>query len=137
MNQATQPYFHFDGDCREAMEFYQSIFGGELEIMSVGESPAKDQFPQEVQDEILHSSLRNGDFAIMASDMCGMGEVLRGNSVEISLECTTEKEINQLYKELADEGEVLDELKEQFWGSLFAMVADRYGNRWMLSLEKK
>jgi PhnB protein len=137
MNQATQPYLHFDGKCREAMEFYKQLFGGELDMMIVKESPMKDHFPKEVQDEVLHSSLRNGDFSIMASDMCGMGELKQGNNVEISLNCTSEEEINHLYKELPEGGKILDELKEQFWGALFAMVQDRFGVRWMLSLEKR
>ncbi|SHJ07022.1 PhnB protein [Tangfeifania diversioriginum] len=137
MKQAAQPYFHFDGNCREAMEFYGQLFGGKLEIMTIGESSAKEQFSKDLYDQVLHSHLQNGDFFIMASDMCGMGELTPGNSVDINLNCTSEEEINHLYKQLAEGGKILDELKEQFWGALFAMVTDRFGVRWMLSFDKK
>lgn len=135
MNRAAQPYLHFTDNCRDAMQFYQELFGGDLEMMKISESPAKNQFPKEVQEHILHSSLKNGDFFLMASDTCGMGEIKQGNSVELNLNCTSEEEINHLYNELSRGGKILDELKKQFWGALFAMVVDRFGVRWMLSLE--
>ncbi|MBK6265154.1 VOC family protein [Marivirga sp. S37H4] len=136
MKNPTQPYFHFDGTCREAMTFYQQLFGGDLQLMAINESPMKDQFPKDIQEQILHGSLENGDFRIMASDMCGMGELKQGNSVQINLNCSSEEEINELYKKLPEGGKVVDELNEQFWGALFAMVIDRFGVRWMLSLDK-
>ncbi len=73
MKKPIQPYLHFDENCREAMQFYQSLFGGELELMPIGDSPDKDQFPKEIHHQVLHSSLKNGDFNMMASDMCGQG----------------------------------------------------------------
>lgn len=136
MKQSTQPYFHFDGTCQNAMTFYQKIFGGKLELMPIKDSPAKGQFPAEVHEQMLHSSLVNDDFMIMASDMCGMGEVKRGNDVEINLNCESEEEINQLYQQLSEGGEILDELKDQFWGAKFAMLIDQFGVRWMLNYEK-
>ncbi|MBN1986015.1 MAG: VOC family protein [Prolixibacteraceae bacterium] len=136
MKQAAHPYFHFDGNCREAMNFYSELFGGKPEIMTIGESPAKEQFPKELYDQVLHSHLQNGDFMLMASDMCGMGELNQGNSVDISLTCSSEEEINRLYKQLSDGGKILQELQEQFWGDLFAMLSDQFGVRWMLSFSK-
>jgi PhnB protein len=85
----------------------------------------------------MHSHLQNGDFVLMASDMCGMGELKQGNSVDISLTCSSEEEINHLYKQLTEGGIILQELQPQFWGELFAMVTDRFGVRWMLSFDKK
>jgi PhnB protein len=137
MKQAAHPYFHFDGNCREAMNFYAELFGGKPEIMTIGESPAKEQFPKELHSQVMHSHLQNGDFVMMASDMCGMGDLTQGNSVEISLTCSSEEEINRLYKQLSEGGRISQELQEQFWGELFAMVTDRFGVRWMLSFRKE
>ena len=137
MKQATQPYLHFNGNCLAAMEFYGNLFGGKPQVMTIGESPAKEQFPESLHDQVLHSQLQNDDFHIMASDMCGMGELKPGNSVEINLNCSSEKEINHLYKQLSEKGKILQKLQEQFWGALFAMVIDRFGVRWMLTFEKK
>ncbi len=136
MKQPIQPYLHFNENCQEAMQFYQSLFEGNLEIMPIGDSPAKDQFPKELHHQVLHSSLKNGDFQIMASDMCGQGSFHQGNSIQLSLNCSSEDEINTLYQQLSEGGKVLQELGEQFWGSLFAMVIDRFGVRWMLSYDK-
>jgi PhnB protein len=137
MKKPIQPYLHFDENCREAMQFYQSLFGGDLEIMPIGESPAKDQFPEGIHHQVLHAYLKNGEFNLMASDMCGQGELNRGNGVQLNLDCSSEDEIRTLYQKLSEGGKVLDELKEQFWGALFAMVMDKFGVRWMLSLEKQ
>ena len=136
MKKPVQPYLHFDENCREAMDFYQSLFGGYLELMPIGDSPAREQFPTDIHHQVLHASLRNGDFGLMASDMCGQGALIQGNSVQLSLDCSSEEEIRNLYEKLSEGGEILDDLKEQFWGALFAMVMDRYGVRWMLSYDK-
>ncbi|MEX2380638.1 MAG: VOC family protein [Vicingaceae bacterium] len=137
MKNAIQPYLHFDENCKEAMEFYHQLFGGELDVMQIGESPAKDQFPEELHVQVMHAHLSNESFHIMASDMCGQGALKQGNSVQLNLNCSSEKEINHLYNELAKGGKILSELKAEFWGALFAMVIDRFGVRWMLSLDKK
>jgi PhnB protein len=136
MKKPIQPYLHFDENCRDAMQFYQSLFGGELEMMPIGDSPAKDQFPKEIHHQVLHASLKNGDFNMMASDMCGQGPLNQSNAVQLSLDCSSEEEIKDLYQKLSEGGKILDDLKEQFWGAIFAMVIDRYGVRWMLSYDK-
>lgn len=136
MKKPIQPYLHFEDNCKEAMQFYQNLFGGDLELMPIGDSPAKDQFPKELHHEILHASLYNGDFNIMASDMCGQGPLHQGNSVQLSLDCSSDDEINKLYQQLSEGGKVMQELGEQFWGGLFAMIIDKFGVRWMLSYDK-
>ncbi|WP_158861306.1 VOC family protein [Lunatibacter salilacus] len=136
MRAPIQPYLHFQDNCREAMDFYQGLFGGNLELMPIGQSPAKDQFPEKLHNQIMHASLSNGDFNIMASDMCGQGELKRGNAVQLNLNCATEEEIRELYQKLSQNGKIIEELKEQFWGALFAMVIDKFGVRWMLSFDK-
>lgn len=136
MKNPAQPYLHFQDNCEEAMQFYHKLFGGNLEIMPIGESPAKEHFPEDLYDQILHSTLSNGDFKFMASDMCGQGDLKQGNSVQLSLSCDTEDEINHLYQKLSEGGNVVQKLEPQFWGSLFAMVIDKFGVRWMLSLEQ-
>jgi len=115
MKKAIQPYLYFDDNCKEAMQLYHSIFGGELGLMVVGESPAKDEFPVETHQHILHSTLRNEDFVIMASDMCGMGSRTQGNTVKLHLECSSEDEIHRLFQSLSKEGQIVSEIKEEFW----------------------
>lgn len=135
MKNPAQPYLHFQDNCKEAMQFYQELFGGELEIMPIGASPAKEHFPENLHNQILHASLSNGDFKFMASDMCGQGDLVQGNSVQLSLDCDSKEEIDHLYEKLSEGGTVVQKLEPQFWGALFAMVIDKFGVRWMLSLE--
>lgn len=135
MKKAIQPYLHFDDNCREAMQFYQNLFGGNLEIMTIAESPAKEQFPEDLHNQVMHATLSNRDFKLMASDMCGQGKMQRGNGIQLSLNCSSEDEIKRLYGLLSEGGQVEQELAPQFWGSLFAMLVDKFGIKWMLSLE--
>src|SRR5690349_13349663 len=62
------PYIFFSGNCRDAMTFYQSCLGGELNIQTVGESPAAAQMPAEAHNGVIHSMLQGGGVTIMASD---------------------------------------------------------------------
>lgn len=137
MKQAIRPYLHFDENCKEAMQFYRSIFGGQLDMMQIKDAPDREQFPKDIDHQIMHASLRNDDFVLMASDMCGQGSLNQGNSMQLSLNCSDEKEINQLYQKLSEGGKITQELNEVFWGGLFAMVTDKFGVRWMLSFENK
>lgn len=135
MKKAIEPYLHFNNNCRQAMEFYQNLFGGELFIMTIGESPQKDNFSPELHDQVMHAHLRHGELHLMASDACGTGEITYGNGIDLNLNCTSIEEIQRLYTVISLEGTVIQELKQQFWGALFAMVIDPFGVRWMLSLE--
>lgn len=134
---AIQPYLHFQDNCKEAMQFYHKLFGGNLEIMTIGDSPEKDQFPEDLYTQVMHACLVNGELIIMASDMCGQGEINQGNSVQLNINCNSKEEIQTLYEKLSEKGNIIQKLEKQFWGSLFAMVIDRFGVRWMLSFDEK
>ncbi len=75
------PYISFTGNCREAMEFYHACLGGELSIMTFGESPMKDQMPAHMHNTLMHSRLKNGGIELMASDMMSPGELIRGTDM--------------------------------------------------------
>src|SRR5262245_16232882 len=80
-------YLIFDGNCREAMEFYQKAINGDLQIMTFGEAPGADKFPQGSENRIMHACLTKGQMVIMASDnMPGM-PYSQGNNFSISLNC--------------------------------------------------
>lgn len=72
------PYLSFNGNCKEAMEFYHACLGGELSVMRVADSPMKDQSPAEIQNNVIHARLAAGDLVFMASDTLGRGEAVRG-----------------------------------------------------------
>jgi PhnB protein len=133
----ANPYLTFDGNCREAMTFYRDCFGGELTLQTIAETPIADQCPAGVQDQIMHSSLANGDFLLMATDMTQADEFIAGNDMAISLNFDDEEEINRCFSTLSDEGNIIDPLEEKSWGALFGVVRDKFGKVWMLNFDKK
>ena len=128
-------YVCFNGRCQEAMTYYKDILGGgDLELQVIGESPMASYFSPEMQYGILHSSLtKDGNLLLMGSDMVGPGGFIPGNSVALSISCTSEDQIKHYYASFADSGKILDELKVQFWGDMFAVVEDKFGVRWMFN----
>lgn len=128
-------YLTFSGNCREAMTFYRDCLGGELTLRPVEGSPVADQMPADARQGILHSTLTQGALMLMASDM-SQGPVVQGNSVSLSLDCSSEEEIQQFFAALSLDGTVIEPLGEQFWGATFGALTDKYGTRWLLHYDK-
>jgi len=118
------------------MAFYKECIGGELTLQKVADSPIAAQCPAAMQDQILHATLTRGALMLMGSDMQGPGGYQHGNNIALSLNCSSEEEINDFYKSLAIGGSIIDELKVQFWGAMFGVIEDQFGIRWMLHYDK-
>lgn len=129
-------YLTFNGNCRDAMSFYQRCLGGELTMQTIGESPMSQQFPEQMQDSILHAMISNGAFLLYGSDMVPDNGLQRGNAVALMLDCTSEDEIRSCYENLSDGGEATHPLENTFWGALFGDLTDKYGNHWLLNYTK-
>lgn len=125
-------YANFNGQCREAMTFYKSVFGGELTMQSAGSSPMAAQVPAQFQDHLIHAQLDTKDWTLMASDAIGH-PLTHGNDMSIMINCDSEEQINTYYKALSAGGEIVSELKKEFWGAIYANFVDKYGIRWMLN----
>lgn len=135
MNQVN-PYLNFDGNCREAMNFYANCFGAELQMMPFSQAPAEVPVPPGANDRILHARLSKGPFVLMASD-CPPGMPLeQGNNFSIALHCDNAQEIDKIFGALGKKGKVLMPLGETFWAQRFGMLTDQFGINWMLSLNK-
>jgi PhnB protein len=128
-----KPYLTFNGNCREAMTFYQACLGGELSFQTVGESPLADLMPARMKDCIVHASLTSGNLVLLASDMVSKGGLRKGNAVVMMLSCSTEEETRMCYAKLSEGGKQSHALEHTFWGALFGDLTDRYGNQWLLS----
>ncbi len=129
-------YLTFNGICREAMSFYQSCLGGELNLQTIGESPLSDQMPQQMKNSILHSSLIHNGIVLQGSDMAPESGIISGNSISLSLNCSSEEEIKSSYEKLSEGGKRNHELEHTFWGALFGDLTDKYGNHWLLHYDK-
>jgi PhnB protein len=127
-------YFTFDGNCGEAMKFYQECLGGDLVIQSVGESPMADQLPDWMKSYVLHSTLTTGGVVIMGSDMTN-GGLVHGNNISLLLNCSSEEQIRECFERLSEGGKKTSQIEETFWGSLFGQVVDKFGNHWSLNYQ--
>lgn len=125
------PYIGFGGKAEDAMKFYQSIFGGDLQIQTIKDSPMAGQFKPEMQDKVLHSYLGSNKIVIMASDMSSEEGFNVGNNISLCLQCESKEEIESLYAKLSDGGNARHPLKEEFFGT-FGDLKDRFGINWML-----
>ncbi len=130
MRTQINPYLIFNGNCREAMNFYKTCFGGELILQTVGDSPMAEQWPETVRDRILHASLINGDINLLASDM-GSDNLVVGNVISLALGCGNKNEIEVFFEKLSVGGRVTHPLHEFFDGTIGALT-DKYGMNWVL-----
>jgi PhnB protein len=131
------PYLLFDGKCQQAMDFYQSCFGGELTATKVKDSPAKDFMPAAQREKIVNARLRNGKLEISASDWLRPDRTpIRGNTVCLYLSGGTFEELKALFEKLSEGAEVTDPLKDQFFGT-YGALNDKFSVRWMFQSDKK
>lgn len=133
MKQIT-PYLNFDGNCREAMTFYQSCLGGELNVMTFGEGEPNS--PPEVKDRLIHARITSGSTVLMASDTMPVMPFHPGNNVWLSLMCDTDEEVDTLFAKISVGGKPLMPPHDAFWSARFAMFTDRFGMNWMLNHER-
>lgn len=129
-------YFTFNGNCREAMNFYKSCLGSELVMQTIGESPLADKMPPQMKDSILHSTLTKDKLVLVGTDCVPPPGLIKGNSVSLSLNCSSEEEIKSFYEKLSSAGNTTFPLEDTFWGALFGGLTDKFGNHWLLNFDK-
>ncbi len=130
------PYLTFNGNCREAMSFYQSCLGGKLNFLTIGGSPLAQQMPEPMKNSILHSSLVHRAIVMQGSDMVPESGITKGNSVSLSMNASSEAEVRLLYEKLSEGGHRDHELEHTFLGALFGDLTDKFGNHWLLHYDK-
>ncbi|CAN5825264.1 VOC family protein [soil metagenome] len=131
------PYITFNGNCREAMNFYKACFGGELTLQTVEGTPMEQQCPEGMQHQVMHSMLMSKNILLMGSDMMGKDGFVRGNTIALSVNCSSEEEIKTFFNFLSGEGKINDPLKEMFWGALYGCLTDKFGVTWIFNYDKK
>ena len=125
------PYLRFDGSAREAMEFYHSVFGGELTMSTFAEFGMQDT-PQ--ADQIMHAQLETeAGYTIMASDTPPGMQYHPGDTMTVSLS-GDEEVLRTYFERLAEGGKVGTPLEKQMWGDEYGDLVDRFGTAWMVNL---
>lgn len=136
MQSQLNPYLSFRGNAREAIHFYQSVFGGEVSMSTYKDGgmphdPAESEF-------LMHAHLQapNG-ITIMASDTPKSMEHHQGTSITLSLNGDNDEELSGYFAKLAEGGSVQEPLVTAPWGDKFGMLTDKFGLYWMVNITPK
>lgn len=133
MNTRLNPYLSFRGTAKNAMEFYQSVFGGDLRLNTFGDYHASDD-PAEV-DKIMHGMLETeGGLTLMGADTPSSMEYQPGNTISVSLSGDNEAELRRYWEGLSEGGTIAMPLEKAPWGDTFGMCTDRFGVSWMVNI---
>jgi PhnB protein len=132
-----QPYLFFGGRCEEAIAFYRTALGAEVDMLMLykdSPEPCPTVLPPGFENKVMNVTFRIGGTTLMASDGCEAGQKYDGFS--LSLIVPTAAEADRAFAALADGGKVKMPLAKTFWSPRFGMVTDRFGIGWMISVAK-
>ena len=130
----VSPYLNFPGNCREAFQFYEKLFGAKIEMMQThGESPMENQpWGEGWKDKILHVTMKVGDTILMASD-APPDYYHQPQGFYVSLSMENPEDADRIYNALTQGGSIQMPIQQTFWAKRFAMLTDRYGIPWMIN----
>ena len=130
----VQPYLFFGGRCEEALDFYRTALGAQVEmVMRFNESPEPvppGMLQPGFENKIMHSAFRIGATTVMASDGCDDKSSFSGFSLTLSV--PTEADADRAFAALADGGKITMPLTKTFWSPRYGMLTDRFGISWMV-----
>ena len=134
MSTLLNPYISFRDNAREAMNFYQSVFGGQLTLSTFGEFQASED-PAEA-DKIMHGMLTSDrGFVLMGADTPNSMDYSPGNNISVSLSGEDEGELRGYYDKLSgDGGTVTVPMEQAPWGDIFGMCTDQFGIAWLVNV---
>ena len=131
-------YLTFDGNCREAFEFYRSAFGGDFSaFQTFGDGPPDLGVPEAEKDRVMHVSLPVGSSTLMGSDSCsafGPAPAV-GTNFSISITGESKQHCDDMCAKLSEGGSVSMPLQETFWGAYFGTWTDKFGINWMINYQ--
>lgn len=128
------PYLNFRDTAREAMEFYRSVFGGELDLRTFSELEASED-PSEA-DKVMHSQLSiPGGLTLMGADVPN-SMAYDGNHAQIALsgDAADDATLRGWWERLSDGAKILEPLTTAPWGDAFGMLVDKHGTTWLVNI---
>lgn len=126
------PYITFDGNARQAMEYYEQVFGGTLRINTFGEYGADDKA---LADKIMHAQLETtSGYTLMASDLAPGMTHNPGDNIVVSLSGEDADELRGYWEKLTAGGTVSMPLEKQMWGDEYGACTDQFGVSWMIDI---
>ncbi len=137
MPDAIDTYLFFDGNCREALNFYADVLGGTVEdMLTYEEAPADSEVPDARQDSIMHGCVNLGGRRLMGTDSCP-DDLQRPVGANVVLSYADPEQGERVFNQLAEGGVVGMAYQQTFWAYRFGMVTDRFGIPWMINCEEE
>ena len=131
-------YLTFNGNCREAFDFYKEVFGGEyLMLETFANGPAEMGIPEAELNNVMHASLSIGDGVIMGSDSAsnfGPPPVV-GNNFSLTFPTQSREDTDALFAKISEGGAVTMQPADMFWGAYFGSCIDKFGINWQFNFE--
>jgi PhnB protein len=130
------PYVFFNGNCREAVQFYEKVLGGKVQSLHIyGDSPMGQDMPPDQKNKIMHAHMIVGNSVLMASDAIhGRYSAPQGFSLSVSVKDPAEAE--RVFAALAEGGAIQMPIAQTFWSLRFGMLTDQFGMPWMVNCEQ-
>jgi PhnB protein len=135
---AVDVYINFNGNCREAVEYYAQVFGTEKpQIMTFGETPPDPNFPlpEEAKNLVMHTRLNVLGSNVMFSDVFPGMPFVAGNNITLAITFKDIDEIKSLFNKLKEGGTVGMDLQETFWSKCYGNLTDKFGIGWQLNYD--
>ena len=136
-------YLTFEGNCKQAFDFYKSVFGGAFPyIGTFGEMPLQEGMPpisDDMKDKIMHISLPiSKETVVMGSDTSGewSPDFKVGNNFSISVTTDSKENADKFFNQLSDNGQTKMPMNQTFWGDYFGMLTDKFDINWMISYKE-
>ena len=133
------PYLYFNGNCAEAIEFYEKAFGVKAKVMRYSDAPPADGYkpPPGTENLVMHACLTNrDDYTVFLCDTTPDMQVSFGDSMAISVELDTTDSVKSAFDKLKEGGTVTMELQKTFWSEFFGSLTDKFGVSWMIAVKE-
>lgn len=127
-------YLTFNGDCAQAMRFYEHVLGGKIEMMmTYGDAPPDMPSDPKDKERIMHARLTLDGQSIMASDAGSCQPYEGQKGVSLALSYPTVSDAQRVFRQLSENGKVIMDMQATFWADAFGMVVDRHGTSWLVN----
>lgn len=137
---AVQLYINFNGNCRDAVEYYADVFGTEKpHIMTFAETPSDPEItlPGETSHLVMHAKLNIHGSEVMFSDVFPGSDFTVGNNISLTIISNNKDEVKALFNRLKEGGTVDMELQETFWSKCYGSLTDKFGIVWQISYDER
>ncbi|TWT01466.1 VOC family protein [Planomicrobium sp. CPCC 101079] len=131
-------YMIFNGNCREAVEYYADVYGAEMqEIMKYGDMPPEEgyELPEAAKDLVMHTAINVYGDEVMFSDAMPGSSVTFGKNINLTVVSDDLDKMTAEFNRLAQDGKVEMELQKTFWSPAYGALTDKFGVAWQFSCD--